>query len=95
MPTDPRDPRYRQVTHCLKAAEEAFARAAAAPDDHARAHLIEEAEAWLLKAERRLARLTDRPISLTRPNVVASESRSFNQPGTDEPGMVWRRNLQS
>lgn len=91
MSEDPRDTRYHDVLRFLKEAEQAFARAAAARHDAERAQMVEEAEDWLIRAERRLARLTDRPISLTRPNVVASESRSFTEPRKPTEGLVWRR----
>ena len=86
-----RDRRYDEVRRCLSEADRAFARAGAAGDDRERLHLIEEAESWLVRAERRLARLTDRPISLARPGVVASESRSFGGGRPDAASMVWRK----
>jgi hypothetical protein len=72
-----RDDRYDEVKRCLAEADRAFARAGAVTDERERIQLIEEAETWLVRAERRLAKLTERPISVARPNVVANESRSF------------------
>ena len=91
MDTKDRDRRYDDVRRCLSEADRAFARAGAVEDERERLHLIEEAEAWLVRAERRLARLTERPISLTRPNVVASESRSFGGGRPEAASMVWRK----
>jgi hypothetical protein len=65
------------------------ARAGATTDECERLRLIDEAEGWLVRAERRLARITDRPISRAGPDVVASESRTFGQP-TDR-SLVRRR----
>ena len=86
-----RDRRYDEVKRCLAEADRAFARAGAVTDERERIQHIEEAETWLVRAERRLARLTDRPISISRPNVVASESRSFSDPRAASRNTVWRR----
>jgi hypothetical protein len=86
-----RDHRFDDIKRCLANADSAFARAEAVADETERRRLIEEAESWLIRAERRLAKLTDRPISLTRPNVVASEARSFGDDRPSHRTLVWRR----
>ena len=91
MPPKDRDHRYDDVRRCLGEADRAFARASGAADEAERLQLIEEAEAWLVRAERRLERLTERPASLARPNVVAGESRSFRGRRDDAASLVWRK----
>lgn len=91
MGSPDRDRRYDDVKHCLAEADLAFARAGAVHDERERASLIEEAETWLVRAERRLARLTDRPISVARPQVAASEPRSFRAAPTPSGNSVWRK----
>lgn len=91
MDSTDRDRGFDEVRRCLVEADRAFARAGAADDARERLQLIEDAEAWLVRAERRLARLTDRPISLTRPNVVASEARSFGEAPQGASNLVWRK----
>jgi hypothetical protein len=85
-----RDRRFAEIKRCLAEADAAFARAGAVDDEHERLRLIDEAEAWLIRAERSLARITERPIAAFRPDMVAGESRSF---GEREPNrnLVWRR----
>jgi hypothetical protein len=85
------DHRFEEIKRCLAEADRAFARAGAVTDDAERLRLIDEAETWLVRAERRLARITDRTISLTRPDVVASETRSFGERRPAHRTLVWRR----
>lgn len=85
------DRRFDEIKRCLAEADRAFARAGAVSDEHERLRLIDEAETWLLRAERRLARITDRPISAFRPDVVPSESRSFGDHRPRHRNLVWRR----
>jgi hypothetical protein len=91
MSEDDRDPRFDEIKRCLAEADGAFARAASARDEQEHLRLIEEAEAWLIRAERRLARITDRPLSVVRPDVVASESRTFGDHRRTHRNLVWRR----
>lgn len=86
-----RDRRFDEIKRCLAEADSAFGRASAASDQHERLRLIDEAESWLIRAERRLARLTDRPMPLNRADVVASENRSFGDHRPPPRSLVWRR----
>jgi len=86
-----RNRRYDEIKRCLAEADSAFARAGAVADDQERLRLIDEAEAWLVRAERRLARLTDRTVPLAGPDVVAGESRSFGDHRPPHRSLVWRR----
>jgi hypothetical protein len=85
------DRRYNEIKRCLARADSAFARAGAVADDQERLRLIDEAEAWLVRAERRLARLTERATPLAHPDVVAGESRSFGDQRPSHRSLVWRR----
>ncbi|MFC3070903.1 hypothetical protein [Phenylobacterium soli] len=89
--SDPRDPRFDEVRRCLAEADRAFARAGAVTDEDERTRLIEEAEAWLIRAERRLTRLVDKPMSLAHPDVVSGEHRSFSDTRKSSRSLVWRR----
>ncbi|MDB5494667.1 MAG: hypothetical protein JWP86_2004 [Phenylobacterium sp.] len=89
METEDRDRRYDDVKRCLAEADRAFARAGAVTDERERVALIDEAEVWLIRAERRLARITDRQVPHTRPQAIASEARSFGD--TPHDSLVWRR----
>lgn len=91
MNKEDRDRRFDEIKRCLAEADSAFARASAVTDADERLRLIDEAESWLVRAERRLAKLTDRPVSLARPDVVASESRSFGDHRPPHRSLVWRR----
>src|SRR6185503_15968629 len=51
--------RFVDIKHCLAQAEEAFVRAGRCDDPAERARLMDEAEAWLVHAERAFARLND------------------------------------
>lgn len=91
MSSDVRDPRYDEVRRCLAEADRAFSRAGATDDERERLDLIEEAETWLVRAERRLARLTDRPPSTTNPGAIRGEHRSFGDLRPAHRSLVWRR----
>jgi hypothetical protein len=91
MPPDDRSRRFDEVKHCLAEADRAFARAGAVTDERERLTLIEEAETWLVRAERRLARLTDRQTPPVRPERAPTESRSFGDDRPASRGLVWRR----
>jgi len=91
MDAEGRNRRYDQVRRCLAEAERAFARAGAVEDERERQRLIEEAEGWLIRAERRLARLTDRPLALSRPDRLEGERRSFDDLRSAHSSLVWRR----
>ena len=86
-----RDKAYDEVRRCLAEADAAFARAGAQHDDHERDRIIEEAEGWLARAERRLARLVDRPASQLHPQVLHHEDRSFESRRPSARSLVWRR----
>jgi len=86
-----RDNAYEEVRRCLAEADAAFARASAQHDDHERVRLIEEAEVWLTRAERRLARVVDRPPSHLQPQTLHHEDRSFESRRPDARSLVWRR----
>ena len=86
-----RDRRYDQVRHCLAEADAAFARAGAVTDERERRHLIEEAEVWLSRAERRLTKLIDRPASVAHPQMLTGEDRSFGGGRPGHRSLVWRR----
>jgi hypothetical protein len=88
--------RFAEIKRCLALADEAFARARACGDEHERAGLIDEAEAWLVAAENAFGRLTDRR-GLGHAGRVPHEPRSFRdpQPTTEpseaEPAVLWPR----
>jgi hypothetical protein len=85
-----RDRRYDEIKRCLAQADAAFARAGLAEDEGERLALIDEAESWLVRAERRLARITDRQ-TLPRPSQAAPrESRSFSDEVGARREMIWR-----
>ena len=69
--------RYDEIKRCLAQADSAFARAGMVEDEGERLRLIEEAEHWLVRAERRLASLTGGAPGGIRPPSVAPENRSF------------------
>jgi len=86
-----RDRRYDDIKRCLAEADRAFARAGTVEDEGERRALIDEAESWLVRAERRLARITDRQ-SLAPPAPAAPrESRSFSQAAGARRAAIWRR----
>jgi hypothetical protein len=89
-----RDRRYDEVRRCLAQADAAFARASAVSDERERLRLIDEAEIWLTRAERRLARLVDRPASLVLPHVLQGEDRSFGGGRPSHRSLVWRRSRE-
>jgi len=91
MNKEDRDRQFEEIKRCLAKADSAFARAGAVDDEDERVRLVDEAESWLARAERTLAKLTDRPISLTRPDVVAGESRTFGHHRPSHSSLVWRR----
>jgi hypothetical protein len=81
---------YDEIKRCLAEADRAFVRAGAAEDHGERQVLIDEAESWLVKAERRLARITDRQSLTQAARTVASESRSFSEQLDARRAMIWR-----
>jgi hypothetical protein len=91
MEPKPRDHRYDEVRRCLAEADQAFARASATEDDSERLRLIEEAEVWLIRAERRLAKLADRPAAVAHPHLLEGEDRSFGPGRGSSRNLVWRR----
>jgi hypothetical protein len=86
-----RDRRFDEIKRCLAEADRAFSRAGAASDEEERLRLMDEAEGWLVRAEARLARIIDRPISTDHPGVVAGEGRSFGDHRPAHRSLVWRR----
>jgi hypothetical protein len=86
-----RDRRYDEVRRCLAEADAAFARASVQEDPHERARMIDEAELWLVRAERRLGRLMDRPPPQAQPEVLQREDRSFGPGRAASRSLVWRR----
>jgi hypothetical protein len=86
-----RDRRYDEVRRCLAEADQAFARASAMEDGPERLQLIDEAEIWLIRAERRLARLADRPAAVAHPQLLEGENRSFGPGRAASRRLVWRR----
>lgn len=91
METEDRDRRYDEIKRCLAKADHAFARAGAVTDERERLALIDEAELWLIRAERRLARITNRQLPHLQPQAVASEARSFGDRRAPHDSLIWRR----
>jgi hypothetical protein len=91
METEDRDRRYDEIKRCLLEADRAFAHAGAVTDERERIALIDEAELWLIRAERRLARITDRQVPHPRRQAIADESRSFGDDRTPHDSLIWRR----
>jgi hypothetical protein len=91
MSPEDRSRRFDEVKQCLAEADRAFARAGAVTDETERATLIEEAETWLVRAERRLAQITDRQTLPLRPERPHAESRSFGDSRPANRGLLWRR----
>ncbi|MDB5475504.1 MAG: hypothetical protein JWP49_1015 [Phenylobacterium sp.] len=91
MPPEEPNRRFDEIKRCLAEADRAFARAGAVTDERERLALIEEAETWLVRAERRLARLTDRQTPPVRPERAPTENRSFGDARPEGRGLVWRR----
>lgn len=83
--------RYEKVKRCLAEADRAWTAAGAADDPEERIRLIDEAEAWLLRAERDLTRLADRPAAVAHPERLQGEARSFEAPRPAARSLVWRR----
>jgi hypothetical protein len=90
MEPEDRNRRYDEVRRCLSEADRAFALAGGVDDEHERLRLIDEAEKWLVRAERRLARLADRPMAVAHPQILQSEERSFRDLRSHR-SLVWRR----
>lgn len=86
-----RDQRYDEIKRCLAEADRAFIRAGAAEDERERIALIDEAETWLMRAERRLARITDRQVPLQPSDAIPRESRSFGGDHSPRFAALWRR----
>ncbi|THD79896.1 MAG: hypothetical protein E7812_08450 [Phenylobacterium sp.] len=86
-----RERRYDEVRRCLAEADAAFARAGAVTDERERGQMIEEAETWLVRAERRLNKLIDRPASAAHPQLLTGEDRSFGGGRSGHSSLVWRR----
>jgi hypothetical protein len=91
MSPEDRSRRFDEVKQCLAEADRAFARAGAVTDEGERAALIETAETWLIRAERRLAQITDRQTPFLRPERSPVESRSFGDDRPAHRGLLWRR----
>lgn len=91
MNPEDRDRRYDEVRRLLAEADRAFTLASAVDDEHERLRLIDEAEKWLVRAERRLSRLTDRPAALSHPQRLETESRSFRDVRPAYRSLIWRR----
>ena len=91
MDADDRNRRYDEVRRCLAEADRAFVLAGGVDDEHERLRLIDEAEKWLIRAERRLARLADRPAALAHPHVLEGEGRSFGDVRPAHRSLLWRR----
>lgn len=91
MPPNDRNRNFDEIKRYLAEADQAFARAGAAADEGERLMLIEEAETWLVLAERRLAGLVDRQASPDHPQQSLIESRSFGGERRADRGLVWRR----
>jgi hypothetical protein len=89
MAQDKRNPGFDEIKRCLAEADRAFARIGSVTDERQRLALIEEAETWLVRAERRLARILERQAPLSRPGRPPVERRSFGDRA--EPALVWRR----
>ena len=85
------DSRYDEVKRCLGEADRAFARAGAVDDDVERLRLIEEAEGWLIRAERRLAQITGRATAERQPQAAPRETRSFRAERSPSNEVVWPR----
>jgi uncharacterized membrane protein YccC len=90
MPMPDRDLRYDEIKRCLAQADAAFARAGVTADESERLALIDEAESWLVRAERRLARITDRQIPPRPSHAAPRESRSFSEQVGARREMIWR-----
>lgn len=84
--------RFAEIKRCLAKAEAAFTRAGACETENDRLRLIEEAEDWLVRAERAFARLNDRASAASEPRpAVLHEHRSFGDPArTPRSSVVWR-----
>ncbi|HSV02802.1 MAG TPA: hypothetical protein VLI41_06310 [Phenylobacterium sp.] len=82
--------RFVEIKHCLARAEQAFARAGRCEDAVERARLMDEAEVWLVRAERAFARVNDRAIPLESGGRPLHEHRSFQDAAAEE-ALVWRR----
>lgn len=85
------DGRYDEIKRCLGKADSAFALAGTVGDDTERLRLIEEAETWLIRAERRLAQITGRPMADPHPQSAPRESRSFRSERSPSNEVIWRR----
>ena len=84
--------RFVDIKRCRAQAEEAFTRAGRCDDPAERARLMDEAEAWLVHAERAFARLNDRMTSLEPTRPPLEEHRSFREAaGVADETLVWRR----
>jgi hypothetical protein len=94
-PPEDRNRRFEEIKRCLAEADRAFARAGAVTDERERATLIEEAETWLVRAERGLARITDRQAAPSGAQRAPTESRSFGDQRPEGRGLVWRRRPQA
>lgn len=91
MAPEDRDRRYDEIRRMLAEADRAFALASAVDDEQERLRLIDEAETWLVRAERRLARLTDRPAAVAHPHLLEGEARSFGDDRPAHRSLLWRR----
>lgn len=82
--------RFAEIKRCLARADEAFARAGSCEDLHERLRLMDQAEDWLIRAERAFSRLTDRMTSHEPRRGPPREPRSFQDPAPPEAAVVWR-----
>lgn len=90
----PDEDRFAEIKRCLSRADRAFVQAGRCENVHDRVALIDEAEAWLLAAERAFGRLTDRMGAGQPRRPSLHEARSFaDEPdstsGPHEAGMLW------
>lgn len=87
--------RFAEIKRCLAKADAVFARAGACEDEQERLRLVDEAETWLVRAERAFARLTDRMTVPTPRAGPIEERRSFQSPAAEpDAALVWNHRTQ-
>ena len=91
MGQDDRNRSFAEIKRCLAEADRAFALAGEMSDERERVALIEEAETWLVLAERRLAHITDRHAEHWQSSSPPAEDRSFGPADRPARGLLWRR----
>lgn len=89
MSAQPKD-RFAEIKRCLTLADRAFAEANRCEDQAERNRLVDEAESWLVAAERAFARLTDRMGVGPARQAAMQEARSFRDHGASLENLVWR-----